>query len=80
MMLFGTLVGLGVGFIVLYGVIRGGAYTASTGLLLPRFLPTPFLGSVLFQISAVIGFLLLATLIPILIEARTARHDLSILR
>lgn len=80
MMLFGTLVGLGVGFIVLYGVVRGGAYTASTSLLIPRFLPATFLASVLFQISAVIGFLLLATLIPILIEARSARHDLSILR
>jgi ABC-type antimicrobial peptide transport system permease subunit len=80
MMLFAVFVGLVVGFIILYGVVRGGVYTASTGLLVPRFLPAPFLGFVLFQIGAVIGLLLLATLIPILIEARSARYDLSILR
>jgi ABC-type antimicrobial peptide transport system permease subunit len=80
MMLFAILIGLGVGFIILYGLVRSGVNTNSTTLLVPRFLPAPFLGSVLLQIGAVVGFLLLATLVPILIEARSARHDLSILR
>lgn len=80
MMLFAILLGLIVGFIILYGLVKGGVTSFEPPLLVMRFLPTPFLGSMLLQIGGVIGLLLLATLVPILIEARSARYDLSILR
>jgi ABC-type antimicrobial peptide transport system permease subunit len=84
MLLFAILVGLLVGFITLYGLVRGMTTTllipAGPALVAPRFLPVCFLPSMLLQIGAVVGLLLLATLVPILIEAWSARHDLSILR
>ncbi len=81
MICLALLVGLFVGFIVLYGVVQGGAGTSIIPqLVVPRFMPAPYVISVLLQIGAIIGLLLLFTLIPILIEARNARYDVSVLR
>jgi ABC-type antimicrobial peptide transport system permease subunit len=80
MMIFAILLGLAVGFIIYYGLISGGVATLIPALLQPRFLPPSF--NVLFAIfiGTTAGLLILNTLIPILIEARTARYDLSVLR
>jgi hypothetical protein len=84
MLLLAVLIGLFVGFITLYGSVRGMATASLTptgpALVTARFLPAPFLPLTLLQIGAIVGLLLLATLVLILIEARSARYDLSILR
>jgi ABC-type antimicrobial peptide transport system permease subunit len=82
MMGFSILIGLLVGFIVLYGLVQSGSfgYLVYPALLVPRFLPPTFLTTIILQLGAVVGLLLLATIIPILIESYTARYDLSILR
>jgi ABC-type lipoprotein release transport system permease subunit len=83
MMVFAVLVGSIVGFIVYYGltnVSTGISIFLGPTLVNPVFLPPSFLGPITLQISAFIGMLLLATVIPILIEAKLARYDLSVLR
>ncbi|MFX1582236.1 MAG: FtsX-like permease family protein, partial [Promethearchaeota archaeon] len=81
---FALIVGLLVGLIVLYGSVRGsvgvGGFVGLPALLVARFLPAPFVGLMTVQLIALLAVLLGATLIPILIEAYTARYDTSILR
>ncbi|MFX1565025.1 MAG: FtsX-like permease family protein [Promethearchaeota archaeon] len=81
---FAIVVGLLVGLIVLYGSVRGavggvGAIGIPT-LLVAHILPVEFVGLMAVQLIALLAVLLGATLIPILIEAYTARYDTSILR
>ncbi len=83
MMVFAVLVGSIVGFIVYYGltnVSTGVSVLFGPTLVNPIFLPPAFVGPIFLQISVFIGMLLLATVIPILIEAKSARYDLSVLR
>jgi ABC-type lipoprotein release transport system permease subunit len=81
---FALIVGLVVGTIVLYGQVRGAVgsvgYINMPTLLAARFLPAPFLGLMAIQLTALLAMLLCATIIPILIEANSARYDTSILR
>jgi ABC-type antimicrobial peptide transport system permease subunit len=80
MLLFAISLGLVTGLIVTYGLAKGGALSFYPMLVTLRFMPAPFLPSILLQVGAVVGLLLLATLVPVLVEARSARYDLSILR
>ena len=81
---FAIIVGFLVGTVVLYGLVRGSV--GSVGflniptLLIARFIPIPFMGMMAIQLIALLAILLGATLLPILIEAYTARYDTSILR
>lgn len=81
---FAIIVGLVVGTIVLYGQVRGAVgsvgYLNIPTLLRAHFLPAPFLGLVAMQLTALLAMLLCATIIPIIIEAYSARYDTSILR
>ena len=79
-MVFAIFIGFVVGLIIYYGLISGGTVAFIPPLLSSRFLALEFLGMFLIQTGLTIGMLLLATLIPILIEARVARYDLSVLR
>lgn len=79
MMIFAIVIGFVVGLIIYFGLVSGGT-AAIPPLLTTRFLPPTFLGMFLLQNVVLIGLLLLTTIVPILIEARTARYDLSILR
>ncbi|MFX1342031.1 MAG: ABC transporter permease, partial [Promethearchaeota archaeon] len=79
-MVFAIFIGFFVGLIIYYGLISGGTVSLIPPLLSSRFLAPEFLGMFLLQTGLIIGMLLLATLIPILIEARVARYDLSVLR
>jgi ABC-type lipoprotein release transport system permease subunit len=79
-MVFAIFIGFFVGLIIYYGLISGGTAALIPPLLSSRFLAFEFLGMFLLQTGLTIGMLLLATLIPILIEARVARYDLSVLR
>jgi ABC-type antimicrobial peptide transport system permease subunit len=80
MMIFAILLGLAVGFIIYYGLISGGVATIIPSLLQPRFLPPAFNVMFAIFIGTTIGLLILNTFVPILIEARAARYDLSVLR
>ena len=80
MMIFAILLGLTVGLIIYYGLISGGVATVIPALLLPRFLPSSFNVMFAIFIGTTVGLLILNTFVPILIEARTARYDLSVLR
>ncbi len=80
MMIFAILLGLTVGLIIYYGLISGGVATVIPALLLPRFLPPSFNVMFAIFIGTTVGLLILNTFVPILIEARTARYDLSVLR
>ncbi len=79
-MIFAIVLGFSVGLIIYYGLVSGGVATFVPMLLTPRFLPPGF--SIMFALltGTIIGLLILTTLIPILVEARTARYDLSVLR
>jgi ABC-type lipoprotein release transport system permease subunit len=79
-MVFAIFIGFVVGLIIYYGLVSGGTATLVPPLLSSQFLAPSFLGMFLLQTGLIIGMLLLATLIPILIEARVARYDLSVLR
>ncbi len=79
-MVFAIFIGFVVGLVIYYGLVSGGTTTLVPPLLSSRFLAPTFLGMFLLQTGLIIGMLLLATLIPILIEARVARYDLSVLR
>jgi len=78
MMAFAIMIGLGAGFIVLYGVV--GSLVTTPVLVIPSFLPARFIIPVLLQIGVFISLSLFATIIPILIEAHYGRYDLSVLR
>ncbi len=80
MMIFAIILGFSVGLIIYYGLVSGGVATFIPMLLTTRFLPPEFAGMFAILTGTIIGLLVLATLIPILIEARTARYDLSVLR
>jgi ABC-type antimicrobial peptide transport system permease subunit len=81
---FAIIVGILVGTVVLYGLVQGSV--GSVGflniptLIVARFIPAPFAGLMATQLAVFIVILLGATLLPILIEAYTARYDTSILR
>ena len=81
---FAIIVGLLVGTVVLYGLVRGSVgsvgFVYVPTLLVARFIPVPFMGMMAIQLIALLAILLGATLLPILIEAYTARYDTSILR
>ena len=79
-MVFAIVIGYAVGLIIYYGLISGGTTSFEPPLLSYHFLAPSFLGMFLLQTGLITGMLLLATLIPILIEARVARYDLSVLR
>ncbi|MHA2313989.1 MAG: ABC transporter permease [Candidatus Hermodarchaeia archaeon] len=79
-MVFAIVIGYAVGLIIYYGLVSGGTTSFEPPLLVPQFLAPSFLGMFLLQTGLITGMLLLATLIPILIEARVARYDLSVLR
>ncbi|MHA2427834.1 MAG: FtsX-like permease family protein [Candidatus Hermodarchaeia archaeon] len=79
-MMFAILIGYAVGLIIYYGLVSGGTTSFEPQLLVPQFLAPSFLGMFLLQTGLITGMLMLATLIPILIEARVARYDLSVLR
>lgn len=79
-MVFAIVIGYVVGLIIYYGLVSGGTTLYEPPLLNPQFLAPSFLGMFLLQTGLITGMLLLATLIPILIEARVARYDLSVLR
>ncbi|MFX1318749.1 MAG: FtsX-like permease family protein [Promethearchaeota archaeon] len=79
-MIFAILLGLSVGLIIYYGLISGGVATLVPPLVQARFLPPEFNVMFAAYIGAIAGLLVLNTLVPILIEARTARYDLSVLR
>lgn len=79
-MVFAIVIGYVVGLIIYYGLISGGTTSLEPPLLTPQFLAPSFLGMFLLQTGLITSMLLLATLIPILIEARVARYDLSVLR
>ncbi len=77
---FAIFIGFIVGLIIYNGFVSGGTANIVPPLLSARFLPPEFLGMFLLQTGLIIGMLLLATFIPIFIEARVARYDLSVLR
>ena len=79
-MVFAIFIGYVVGLVIYYGLVSGETSTMVPTLVSPQFLPHAFLGMILLQTGLIISMLLLATLIPILIEARVARYDLSVLR
>jgi ABC-type antimicrobial peptide transport system permease subunit len=79
MMVFAIFIGFLVGLTIYYGLISGGA-GGTPQLVEPLFLPPAFLGMFSLQNGILVGLLLLTTLIPILVEARVARYDLSVLR
>lgn len=79
-MVFAVVIGYVVGLIIYYGLVSGGTTSFEPPLLTPQFLAPSFLGMFLLQTGLITGLLLLATLIPILVEARVARYDLSVLR
>jgi ABC-type antimicrobial peptide transport system permease subunit len=80
MMIFAILLGFSVGLIIYYGLVSGGVSASMPMLLTVRFLPPEFAGLFGLFIGTIIGLLIMNTLIPILIEARSARYDLSVLR
>ncbi|MFW9831489.1 MAG: FtsX-like permease family protein [Candidatus Thorarchaeota archaeon] len=81
---FAIIVGLIVGNIVLYGLVRGGTGATSfftyPQLVIARFLPAPYIAPIVLQTGAFLGLLLLASIIPIVTEAYFARYDMSVLR
>ncbi|MDO8055654.1 MAG: ABC transporter permease, partial [Candidatus Hermodarchaeota archaeon] len=79
MMVFAVFIGLLVGLTIYYGLISGGV-SGIPQLVEPLFLPPAFLGMFGLQNGILVGLLLLTTIIPILVEARVARYDLSVLR
>jgi len=79
MMVFAIFIGLLVGLTIYYGLITGGT-SGIPQLVEPLFLPPAFLGMFSLQNAILVGLLLLTTVIPILVEARVARYDLSVLR
>jgi ABC-type antimicrobial peptide transport system permease subunit len=79
MMIFAIFIGFLVGLTIYYGLITGGA-GGIPQLVEPLFLPPAFLGMFSLQNAILVGLLLLTTIIPILVEARVARYDLSVLR
>jgi ABC-type antimicrobial peptide transport system permease subunit len=79
-MVFAIFIGYVVGLVIYYGLVSGGTSGLVPPLVPTQFLPPAMLGMFLLQTGLIISILLLATLIPILIEARVARYDLSVLR
>lgn len=79
MMIFAILIGFTVGLIIYYGLISGGAGLIPQ-LLQLQFFPPAFVGMIALQNGTLIGLLLMTTLLPIFVEARVARYDLSVLR
>jgi ABC-type antimicrobial peptide transport system permease subunit len=81
---FAIIVGLLVGTVVLYGLVQGSVggvgFMNIPTLLVARFIPAPFVGMMATQLVVFLAILLGATMLPILIEAYTARYDTSILR
>lgn len=80
MMIFAILIGFIVGLIIYYGLISSGIAALVPPLLKSRFIPPAFLGVFVLQNGIIVSLLILTTLLPILIEARVARFDLSVLR
>lgn len=80
MIVFAITIGFIVGLIIYYGLVSSGTVTTIPQLLTPLFFPPAFLSIIGLQVGTMVGLLILTTIIPILIEARVARYDLSVLR
>ena len=79
-MVFAIFIGFVVGLVIYYGLVRGGMVPLVPPLISAQFLPPAFLGMFLLQTGLINTMLILGTIIPILVEARIARYDLSVLR
>ncbi|MFX1540186.1 MAG: ABC transporter permease [Promethearchaeota archaeon] len=80
MIVFAITIGFIVGVIIYYGLVSSGTVTYIPQLLTPLFFPPAFLIPIALQVGTMVGLLILTTIVPILIEARVARYDLSVLR
>lgn len=77
---FAIILGLGVGVIVLYGQVQAASPLGAIALVIPRFLPGPYILSMILQLSGFLAFLIVSSIIPIIVEAHQARYDTSVLR
>lgn len=81
--LLGVILGVFTGVIAYYGVIQGAGFRWPYPMapFIPyRFMPGPFIPSILLQLLIIIGLLIVIPLIIVLLEVKRAQTDLSILR